>query len=54
MLIKVNQAHSLDPGEVKEVKVIKKSNGHVLLAVTYRGSVDPDTFIPFGDNLTAK
>lgn len=54
MLINVNQAHSLDPGEVKEVKVIKKSNGHVLLAVTYRGSVDPDTFIPFGDNLTAK
>ena len=54
MLIKVNQSYSLDPDQVKEAKVIKKTNGNVLLAVTFLGSVDPDTFIPFGDTRTAK
>ena len=54
MLIRINLTHSLDPDEVKEAKVIKKTNGHVLIAVTYRGSTDPNTFIPFGDTRTAK
>ena len=53
MLIRINLSHSLDPSEVKEAKVIKKTNGHVLLAVTYHGSTDPNTFIPFGDSRTS-
>ncbi len=54
MLIRINMSHSLDPDQVKEAKVIKKSNGHVLLAITFQGSTEPNTFIPFGDNRTAK
>lgn len=54
MLIRINQSHSLDPDQVKEAKVIKKANGHVLLAITFTGSVEPDTFIQFGDTRTSK
>ena len=54
MLIHVTQSHSINPDQVKEAKVIKKSNGHVLLAVTFIGDTEPNTFTPFGDTRYAK